>query len=115
MGLSDEMRRVTDQLREAERTRLAEAAEAARQRAKYVDDLRASTASLRKEHVRHIDDLSASVASMRKELASEIAAAHKVWDEFSGRARPMPAGVTAASIPRAGGRGRFILGRGSRE
>lgn len=140
MRLSDEMRKLTDHLREAheargeaERARRAEAveatraraaaevarrveaAEAARHRARCVDDLRASTASLRKEHVRYIDDLCASTASMRKELASDMAGAHEVWAEFSGRARPTPAGVTASPIPRAGRRGRFILGRGSRE
>ena len=104
MTLPDEMRNLTDHLREAhearasaESARLAEAGEAARQRARDVDSLRAST------------------ASMLKELAGEIAAAHEVWAEFARGRAPSPAEVTAAPIPRAKRRGRLILGRGSRE
>jgi hypothetical protein len=78
--------------RGAERSRRAGAAEAARQRAGYVDSLRVSVASTR-----------ASIASRLKELRRDMSEAHRVWAEFGGlmgqaRARapvapPAPPGV----------------------
>jgi hypothetical protein len=66
--------------RGAERSRRAGAAEAARQRAEYVDSLRVSVASTR-----------ASIASRLNELRGDMSEAHRVWAEFGGligQARP---------------------------
>lgn len=112
MGLSDEMQRLADHIHEAYEGRveavaairaeavedLAElhtahqemAAEAARDRAGYVDSLRASVASTR-----------ASIASEMKELKSEMGEAHRVWVEFGGRMRQARAGVAVTPPARA--------------
>lgn len=63
------------QLQDAERSRRAEAAEAAGHRAGYVDSLRAS------------------VASTMKELKSEMGEARRVWVDFGGRMRQARARV----------------------
>lgn len=83
-----------ERLHAAERARRAEAAEAARHRARDVDSLRAST------------------ASMLKELADDMAGAHEVWAELARRARPTPAELAAAPILRAGRKGRLFRRRG---
>ncbi len=110
MSLSDEMRKLAEHLREAyearteavaaigtgEATRQAEAAEAARQRAGYVDSLRTSVASMR-----------TSIASKVEELREDMGEAHRVWAEFGRFMRKARAGVSAApAAPRPAKRGR---------
>lgn len=110
MSLSDEMRRLAENLREThearmeavaairtgEATRQAEAAEDARDRVRYVDRLRNSVASMR-----------ASIASKVEELREEMGEAHRVWAEFGRSMRQARAGVSAApSTPRPAKRGR---------
>ena len=115
MGLSDEMQRLTDHLREAYEARMesvaAIRADAVQDLARLHADHQERAAALRRQlgdaerdrrteageaarhRARYVDSLRRSVASTLKELAGEMSEARQIWGEFSGVMRQARAGA----------------------
>lgn len=119
MRVSDEMQKLTDHLREAHKARVGAVTAIRNEAVQGLAELHAARremgAALREQLHAAERARRAEVASMLKELASDMAGAHEVWAGFARRVRPTPAEVTAAPIPRAARRGRFLPRRRSPE